>query len=177
MTECQQFFKELDSKAYQDRKKEEPIQYLIKKGYGAHRAAGIELLDEEEELRLKLEYNNGADCGLKDKSLVAQKYISNPLLLDKQNKFDFRIYMLIASIKPLIVYYHDGFLRVSLSQFDKFSKERNVHFTNTHLSKTVFAEAGENKLGDVTEDELRDYQMWLMEDLQEYLLKIVLYLL
>ena len=61
-------------------------------------------------------------CGRIRHSLVAQRYISNPLLLDKGNKFDFRIYMLIASVDPLIVYYHDGFLRVSLSTYDKFSK-------------------------------------------------------
>ena len=29
----------------------------------------------------------------------------------------------------------------------------------------------------MTEEELRDYQMWMMEDLQEYLLKIVLELI
>ena len=57
---------------------------------------------------------------------VAQKYVANPLLLDKQNKFDFRIYMLVASVNPLIVYYHDGFLRVSLSKYDKDSKEVDI---------------------------------------------------
>ena len=112
-------------------------------------------------------------CGKLKQSLVAQKYISNPLLLDRGNKFDFRIYMLVASVNPLIVYYHDGFLRVSLSTYDKFSKTKNVHFTNTHLSKKVFAEARQKGMN---EQELRDYQMWMMEDLQNYLIKIVTFL-
>ena len=55
--------------------------------------------------------------------LLAQTYISNPLLLDLNNKFDFRVYMLIASTNPLIVYYHDGAVKASLSTYDKTSTE------------------------------------------------------
>jgi len=33
--------------------------------------------------------------------------------------------MLIASTDPLIVYYHDGFLRVTILKFDINSKEVN----------------------------------------------------
>lgn len=46
----------------------------------------------------------------------AQKYIDKPLLMDGK-KFDFRVYMLIASMDPLIVLYHDGFLRRSLAEY------------------------------------------------------------
>jgi len=121
--ECKQFFEEINSAEFQKKKQDEPIQYLIKVGVGAHRAAGLALLDTEKEDELKEKYENGAQCGSVKNSLVAQKYISNPQTLDKGNKFDFRIYMLVASVKPLIVYYHDGFLRVSLSKYDKHSKE------------------------------------------------------
>ena len=31
--------------------------------------------------------------------------------------------MLVASVNPLIVYYHDGFLRLSLQKYDKYSKK------------------------------------------------------
>jgi len=101
---------------------------LIKYGNGAHRAAGVFLFDEIYEEKLIQDYENGNQCGQRPRSLVAQKYVSNPLLLDKQNKFDFRIYMLVASVNPLIVYYHDGFLRVSLSKYDKHSKEVFIIF-------------------------------------------------
>ena len=84
---------------------------------------GVFLFDNKYERKLRVDYEDGAKCGERDQSLVAQKYIGNPLLLDKQNKFDFRIYMLVASVDPLIIYYHDGFLRVSLSKYDKHSKE------------------------------------------------------
>lgn len=65
---------------------------------------------------------------------MAQKYISNPDLIEG-HKYDFRIYILIASTDPLIVYYHDGFLRVSIPIYDKDSKDRNTHFANTNLAK------------------------------------------
>jgi hypothetical protein len=46
--------------------------------------------------------------------------------------------MLIASTDPLTLYYHDGFLRVSLLVYDKNSTEKSMHFTNTALSKKIF---------------------------------------
>ena len=55
--------------------------------------------------------------------------------------------MLIASTEPLIVYYHDGFLRVSLEVYDEHSKKKDVHLTNTEFAKKKFKEAqkaGEN---------------------------------
>jgi len=103
--------------------KTEPIQYIIKVGHGSHSANGVFILDSTETDLLNSKYDFGRKCGNETQSLVAQTYITNPLLLDFDNKFDFRIYMLIASTNPLIVYYHDGFLRASLSTYDKFSQE------------------------------------------------------
>ena len=51
--------------------------------------------------------------------------------------------MLIASTDPLVLYYHDGFLRVSLETYDEFSKEKNVHLTNTEFAKEKFKKAAE----------------------------------
>jgi len=166
------FFEEINSKEFAEKAKTNPIQYIIKLGYGAHRASGVFLLDDEEMVLLKSAYGaKGQKCGKIKRSLVAQKYVQNALTLDKNNKFDFRIYMLIASTNPMIVYYHDGFLRVSLKEYNQFSNDRSVHLTNTHLAKEAFAEAGKKNttINGMNETELRDYQMWTMDDLHQYL--------
>mmetsp|Transcript_251 Transcript_251/g.224 ORF Transcript_251/g.224 Transcript_251/m.224 type:complete len:348 (-) Transcript_251:552-1595(-) len=137
--ECQDFFALINSQEYLESLEKEPIQYILKVGYGAHRAQGVFLFDKEETKNLKEDYGmNGERCGEVRRSYIAQTYITNPLLLDLGNKFDFRIYMLIASTNPLIVYYHDGFLRASLTKYDKYSTDRSTHLTNTHLSKNIF---------------------------------------
>ena len=122
-SECVQFFDIINSQEYHGKKHQEPIQFLLKRGLGAHRASGVFLFDQEAEIELRKTYQEGQLCGQVNDNMLAQQYISNPLTLDKQNKFDFRIYMLVASVKPLVVYYHDGFLRLSLSKYDKFSKD------------------------------------------------------
>jgi len=172
--ECKTFFKEINSAEYREKSKNDPIQYLLKVGFGAHRAQGVFLLDKNQSLSLKRLYNNGKACGVNKRSLIAQTYVTNPLLLDFNNKFDFRVYMLIASTNPLIAYYHDGFLRVSLYPYDKQSNDRSTHLTNTHLSKDIFAEIKQRNttLNGMNETELRDYQMWSLEDLQEHLLSV-----
>jgi len=169
--ECNAFFNHINSEEYIKSLEKEPIQFVIKLGYGAHRAKGVFIFDKNETEHWKGFYDNGNRCGLENKSLIAQTYITNPLLLDKNNKFDFRVYMLVASTNPLIVYYHDGFLRVSLEFYDKNSNDKSVHLTNTHLSKEKFAEAEANNItiNGMTADELREYQMWSFERLGKYL--------
>jgi len=136
--ECKEFFTLMNSQEFKESLKEEPMQYLIKIGYGAHRAKGVFLLDDNKTNSLNTQYNYGAKCGDVSDLLVAQKYISNPLLLDLNNKFDFRIYMLVASTNPLIVYYHDGFLRVSVTPYDKYSTDVNFPYK---IFLTLYREA------------------------------------
>jgi tubulin polyglutamylase TTLL1 len=165
--ECQQFFVEMYSDEYIEKKKTTTYQYMLKIGYGAHRANGVFMFDEAREQEVINSYKNGTECGQNTSSIVLQRYIGNPLLLDK-HKFDFRIYMLIASTNPLILYYHDGFLRLSLHVYDPDSKEKGVHLTNTHLSKAIFKDALKGlEFANMNETELRNYQMWTMEELAE----------
>jgi len=169
--ECLAFFDHINSQEYIKSLEKEPIQFVIKLGYGAHRAKGVFIFDKNETEYWREFYDNGNKCGLENKSIIAQTYITNPLLLDRENKFDFRVYMLVASTNPLIVFYHDGFLRVSLNEYNKHSSDKSVHLTNTHLSKEIFAEAEANNstiLG-MTAQELRDYQMWTFQRLGNYL--------
>eukprot|EP00331_Platyophrya_macrostoma_P001747 CAMPEP_0176421250 /NCGR_PEP_ID=MMETSP0127-20121128/9062_1 /TAXON_ID=938130 /ORGANISM="Platyophrya macrostoma, Strain WH" /LENGTH=699 /DNA_ID=CAMNT_0017801945 /DNA_START=20 /DNA_END=2119 /DNA_ORIENTATION=- len=176
--ECKQFFKEINSKEYQKRVEAEVYPFIMKIGFGAHRAKGVFLFDADKQKEVRTEYQNGKKCGMISNSLIAQKYVADPLTLDG-HKFDFRIYMLIASTNPLIVFYHDGFLRLSLQYYNKTSTDKSVHLTNTHLSKEIFkavasgdsADSGEVPAGvqGMNETELRDYQMWTMPQLEKHL--------
>lgn len=100
---------------------------------------------------------------------MAQKYVADPHLLNG-HKYDFRVYLLIASTDPLIVYFHDGFLRLSILKYDKDSKERSIHFANTNLAKDFFdhSEKYQNITG-MNETELRNFQMWNMTKYEDFL--------
>jgi len=125
----------MSSPEYQQLKKTEPVPFILKIGWGAHRGDGVFLFDDAKETQIRETYQEGQACGQNTKDLLVQKYISNPLLLDLNNKFDFRMYMLIASVNPVIAFYHDGFLRVSLGIYDKDSKEVNhkLIMNNNHV--------------------------------------------
>jgi Tubulin-tyrosine ligase family len=96
-----------------------------------------------------------------DENLVTQKYLYNPFTVDGGHKFDFRIYMIVVSVDPLIIYYHDGFLRVSLFKYDKHEMNRGAHLTNTELAKEIFKkveEEGGTHMG-MDINQLREFQM------------------
>ncbi len=62
---------------------------------------------------------------------IVQEYIQNLLLVDKR-KFDVRALVVIAGTQPYLLFYHDGYLRVVMKEFDP-SASREVHLTNTHV--------------------------------------------
>ena len=64
-------------------------------------------------------------------------------------KFDFRVFMLVASSNPLIAYYHDGFLRVSDLEYDTFTVQKTSLVTN-----------------------ISPASRWTFEKFQDYLLQI-----
>ena len=80
------------------------------------------------------------DVDEKDSSTwcVVQKYVSNPYLV-KGKKADMRVYVLVASFDPLVVYlYQDGIVKFCTSNFDLSSerlKIREVHLANQAINK------------------------------------------
>ena len=169
--QCEDFFKEFNSEEYQELKNERRIVYIRKMGSGFHRAMGVEPVIDNEEKELREIYQNGTNCGKEDKNYIIQNYVHNPLLLNG-HKFDFRIYLLLASTNPTIAYYHDGFLRLSLFLYDVESNDKKVLLTNTDLSNEVFEEAANGTLfNGMNETEIRYFQMWNFTRLHVYLME------
>ena len=167
-TECRFWFDYLDSDEYQKEKQEKKIVFIRKIGLGSHQGKGVQPVDQTEEDRLREKYQNGTLCGKIQDSILIQHYISNPLLV-LGHKFDFRIYMMIASTNPLIVYYHDGFLRVSLFEYNATSTEKGMHLTNTAQSIKAMKKAVAEGMN---ETEMRNFQMWNLTKFTDYLISI-----
>ena len=71
-----------------------------------------------------------------DCATVVQKYITNPFLVSGY-KLDLRLYVLVPSFNPLLIYiYHEGLVRFGTEKFD-LTKPGNVfsHLTNTSINK------------------------------------------
>ena len=171
--ECRQFFKIINSEIYKIKKVDSPFQYIIKIGHGVHRGEGVFLFNGTFEDEIKHQYGNGKLCGEITDNIIAQTYVDNPLLF-KGHKFDFRIYMLISSVDPFRIYYHDGFLRVSLFPFSKQSTETGAQITNTEIAKSLIKQLSKTNtthLG-MTVEQLREFQMQSLEQLGEYLFSI-----
>jgi len=71
---------------------------------------------------------------------IVQKLVNNPLLLDGR-KFDLRVFVLVASTKPLMVYIHrEPYYRATIRKFQgstTASGEKSRHVTNTHIQKVA----------------------------------------
>jgi len=82
-----------------------------------------------------------------DQTVVAQKYLHDPLLLDGY-KFDLRIYVLVTSFSPLEVFvYKEGFARFSSVKFNTKSSDitnNKMHLTNSSIQPQKGGFASDN---------------------------------
>lgn len=102
-------------------------------------------LDEKKEQEEKLRKWRRRRSGIREdeqeeekeiEPYVVQKYVSDPLLLGGK-KFDLRLYVLVTSFAPMVVYmYRSGFARFSHTKFSMDSTDLNnaaVHLTNVSV--------------------------------------------
>lgn len=114
--ECTEFFKHADAHP--------ELWWVLKpsQGYGGK---GITV-----HTNMSYLYKKFALCQSKEQFIV-QQYISNLLLLEGR-KFDVRALLVIAGTTPYILFYHEGYLRVSVEMFDA-KGGRGAHLTNSHI--------------------------------------------
>ncbi|XP_061699472.1 tubulin polyglutamylase TTLL5 isoform X2 [Syngnathoides biaculeatus] len=73
-----------------------------------------------------------------DENMLVSRYIHNPLLID-EFKFDVRLYVLVTSYDPLLIYvYEEGLARFATVKYDRTAKNiKNnfMHLTNYSVNK------------------------------------------
>lgn len=85
----------------------------------------------------------------RNKVVLIQRYIKNPLILSNGKKFDIRIYVFVTSMDPLKVYmYDDGIVRFATREYNsdpRSLKQKDVHLTNysINVKKKNFVEPGD----------------------------------
>ncbi|KRX10650.1 hypothetical protein PPERSA_05470 [Pseudocohnilembus persalinus] len=94
---------------------------------------------------------------------VIQRYIDKPLLINNK-KFDIRCYLLIACTKPLVVYYHKGYLRLSMDDYnlENFEKSEKLF---THLTNAAVQKQHKDY------EKFKEDTIWSMEQFQEFCIK------
>ncbi|NXX75107.1 TTL10 polyglycylase, partial [Urocolius indicus] len=65
---------------------------------------------------------------------IVQRYIQQPLLLQGR-KFDVRSYLLVACTAPYVVFFAQGYVRLTCVNYDAASDDLTVHLTNQSMQK------------------------------------------
>ncbi|GBG24297.1 Tubulin polyglutamylase TTLL5 [Hondaea fermentalgiana] len=109
-------------------KPENENQIWIAKPGGSYHGAGIKLYKGVEDVSRAFPCTKTLPDGL-----IVQRYLDKPALFSGY-KFDFRSYMLIASMNPYVVFYHDGFVRRSEHPYD--TSAANLGDDKTHITNS-----------------------------------------
>ncbi|XP_068772293.1 inactive polyglycylase TTLL10 isoform X1 [Struthio camelus] len=87
---------------------------------------------------------------------IVQRYIHQPLLLEGK-KFDVRSYLLIACTAPYVLFFAQGYVRLTCTNYDATSDDLTVHLTNQYMQK-------KNPLY----SQLKEETVWRMEHFNSY---------
>jgi len=168
--QCLDFFEEFNSERYQELKKERKVVYFRKIGYDAHQGSGVFPVKGDEETKLRSQYQDGALCGKVLSNNLMQDYIHNPLLVNGK-KVDLRIFIIIASTNPMIVYYNDGYFTVSLADFNANATDKSAFLTNSDVARRYFLiNQQKGMFQNMTVKDLWEHTLWSFETFQNYLL-------
>ena len=107
--------------------------WIIKPGENTNRGVGISVSKDYNEITSLIEESTRS----KKRTCIVQKYISNPLLINRR-KFDIRTYCCITSINGNLkgYFYDEGYLRTSSREFSLQNlSNKLIHLTNDAIQK------------------------------------------
>ena len=111
--------------------------WILKPSLGK-RGIGIKILLEESDLPTKI-----------DQTYVAQKYITNPLLVNGR-KFHIRLYLLVTSLQPLRALLHkEGLVLFATSNYSSENnsyKDPTIHLTNAAVADRKRRQSASNNM-------------------------------
>ncbi|CAF1093195.1 unnamed protein product [Adineta steineri] len=143
-----------------------PGDIWICKPSGLNQGKGIYIVKDINQLKEKFNqedlFEKPKTFSIKQIKTIVQRYIMNPLLVHGK-KFDIRCYMLISSVKPLIVLYHHGYIRLSMFDFDNDDENLLTHLTNQFVQKK-----------DPKYNDMKEETAWTMEQLNDYVNEYIL---
>uniref|UniRef100_A0AAQ5XEH1 Tubulin--tyrosine ligase-like protein 5 n=1 Tax=Amphiprion ocellaris TaxID=80972 RepID=A0AAQ5XEH1_AMPOC len=102
-----------------------------------------------------------------EENILVSRYISNPLLID-EFKFDVRLYVLVTSYDPVLIYvYEEGLARFATVKYDRTSK--NIKNTFMHLTNYSVNKKSSDYVS-CDDPEVEDYgNKWSMSAVLRYL--------
>jgi len=63
---------------------------------------------------------------------IVQAYVCQELTWTRRQKFDLRFYWMVASLDPLVVLYHDGYVRVGNAAYNETRWDSTTQHLTTH---------------------------------------------
>lgn len=142
--------------------------YWLAKDPDGSLGLGIKLFPGVDEIKgniAKLKGNSKlGQSKLKEISMfsVIQEYLHNPLLINNK-KMDVRGYVLVASTKPFVVLYQNGFIRKCIEKYDLNLKNFNENEAFKHLTNRIFQKKHANY------DKEKDDLMWTPPKFEQFL--------
>ena len=144
------------------------IKWLGKIARDSHKGLGITIMTEDAIQDLLEEYDYGRNCKAKSTNLkesyLIQSFIQNPYLV-KGRKFDFRVFLTIASLDPFIVLYHDGFVKIAYEEWDEDSADWNALIASLSATQEAQKDSG------LSNSEVLAEVKWTLQQFEDHLVE------
>jgi hypothetical protein len=185
--QCEEFLKITEKLVEEFNETTMPVQWITKNGL-KHKGYGIEIVDYGFASYFHSLYKSSvADCKNllpTHEQMIIQKYINNPALIEGR-KFDFRVFMMILNVEPLIVVWapRNGHTRLSDNLFDPHSKDFTTHITanvaGVNEKALDFLKMYRFNLEEIAEyfkNQIKDPEKWLKNIAHQKIKKILIHM-